>query len=99
MDFFKVKKEELEVNTELEAFCSRLDSIEKRIETIQTSHNVILEQLNKIILNDNSISKFNGRLEDLELWKAKIHNLMVGGTPIKKEEKITRFGRSIMSRL
>jgi len=35
-----------------------------------------------------------GRIEDLEIWRGKIHAMMIEKTP-KGQDKLTRFGRFV----
>jgi len=53
---------------------------------------VHLESMDSQLKSSDS-SKLLGRLEDLELWRGKIHNLLVEKSPATSKERLTPYGR------
>jgi hypothetical protein len=96
--FFKKDKDgKIDVNQDLMHIIEQMAEMQKRIETLQQSYNILLDSFNKNDLEFSGLGTIKSRLEDLELWRAKIHNLMIEKTPIKKVEKISRFGSKFIN--
>lgn len=103
MAFFKKNETgKMDINIEYQQLAERIefltnksDSLELDLENLKGVVFRLLDEINSEKLKPNSPSQLTSRIEDLELWRTKIHNLAVEITPVKKQEKLTRFGHRI----
>lgn len=82
-------------------FLSEVSKCKARLNALEDENAILASRIlaleNKPIVSQSSDTNLKSRLEDLELWRGKMHELLITTTPATKKEKLNSIALAKLS--
>lgn len=71
----------------------RLQVFEKKLQELETKFVAVMSVIDVDLKKIKDNSNLTGRIEDIEIWRAKIHDMLVTKNPVTEKERLTATAR------